>query len=144
MVAAWWGMGPECATRGRPASSHPEGPATSFPATSLRAAAAASERRTRSDMPAPISRRCTISRRSLDGLGGPAIGCRRYDPPLARAPTPSAAMIVRSRSADVTVPDVSITEYVMRQARRLGDKPAIIEGPTGRVVTYRELDEAIR
>ena len=32
----------------------------------------------------------------------------------------------------------------MRQARRLGDKPAIIEGPTGRVVTYRELDEAIR
>ena len=53
-------------------------------------------------------------------------------------------MIVRSRSADVTVPDVSVTEYVMRQARRLGDKPAIIDGPTGRVVTYRELDEAIR
>ena len=53
-------------------------------------------------------------------------------------------MIVRSRSADVTVPDVSITEYVMRQARRLGDKPAIIDRPTGRVVTYRELDEAIR
>ena len=53
-------------------------------------------------------------------------------------------MIVRSRSADVSVPDVSITEYVLRHARRLGDKPAIIDGPTGRVLTYRQLEEAIR
>ena len=53
-------------------------------------------------------------------------------------------MIVRSPSADVTIPDVSVTEYIMRQARRLGDKPAIIDGPTGRVVTYGELDESIR
>ena len=53
-------------------------------------------------------------------------------------------MIVRSRSADVSVPDVSITEYVLRHARRLGDKPAIIDGPTGRILTYRQLEEAIR
>ena len=53
-------------------------------------------------------------------------------------------MIVRSRSADVTVPDVSITEYVLRQARRLGDKPAIIDGPSGRVLTYGQLEDAIR
>ena len=52
--------------------------------------------------------------------------------------------IVRSRSADVTVPDVSITEYVLRHARRLGDKPAIVDGPSGRVLTYRQLEEAIR
>ena len=53
-------------------------------------------------------------------------------------------MIVRSRSADVTVPHVSITEYVLRQAQRLGDKPAIIDGPSGRVLTYRQLEDAIR
>jgi acyl-CoA synthetase (AMP-forming)/AMP-acid ligase II len=53
-------------------------------------------------------------------------------------------MIVRSRSADVTVPPVSITEYVLRQAHRLGDKPAVIDGPSGRVVTYRQLEDAIR
>jgi acyl-CoA synthetase (AMP-forming)/AMP-acid ligase II len=53
-------------------------------------------------------------------------------------------MIVRSRSADVTVPDVSITDYVLRHAERLGDKPAVIDGPTGRTMTYRQLAEAIR
>jgi acyl-CoA synthetase (AMP-forming)/AMP-acid ligase II len=53
-------------------------------------------------------------------------------------------MIVRSRSADVTVPDVSVTEYILRQADRLGDKPAIIDGPSGRVVTYGQLRDAIR
>src|SRR5262245_21718049 len=53
-------------------------------------------------------------------------------------------MIVRSRSADITVPRVSITEYVLRQAHRLGDKPAVIDGPSGRVVTYRPLEDANR
>ena len=53
-------------------------------------------------------------------------------------------MIVRSRSADVTVPHVSITEYVLRHAERLGDKPAVIDGPSGRILTYRQLEEAVR
>jgi acyl-CoA synthetase (AMP-forming)/AMP-acid ligase II len=53
-------------------------------------------------------------------------------------------MIIRSHSADVTVPDVPITEYVLRHAGRLGDKPAIIDGPSGRVLTYRQLADAVR
>jgi len=53
-------------------------------------------------------------------------------------------MIIRSRSTDITVPRVSITEYVLRQAHRLGDKPAVIDGPSGRVVTYRQLEDMIR
>jgi acyl-CoA synthetase (AMP-forming)/AMP-acid ligase II len=53
-------------------------------------------------------------------------------------------MIVRSRSADVTVPRVSITEYVLRHAERLGDKPAILDGPSGHVLTYRGLADAVR
>jgi acyl-CoA synthetase (AMP-forming)/AMP-acid ligase II len=53
-------------------------------------------------------------------------------------------MIVRSRSADVTVPDVPITEYTLRHAGRLADKPAIIDGPSGRVLTYGQLGDAVR
>jgi acyl-CoA synthetase (AMP-forming)/AMP-acid ligase II len=53
-------------------------------------------------------------------------------------------MIVRSTSADVRIPDVSITEYVLRHADRLGDKPALIDGPTGRTITYRQLEDATR
>jgi acyl-CoA synthetase (AMP-forming)/AMP-acid ligase II len=53
-------------------------------------------------------------------------------------------MIVRSESPAVAIPDVPITEYVLRHAGRLADKPAIIDGPTGRTLTYRELRDAIR
>jgi len=53
-------------------------------------------------------------------------------------------MIVKSASPSVHIPDVSITEYVLRHADRLGDKPALIDGPTGRTVTYRQLSEGVR
>src|SRR5689334_11069030 len=53
-------------------------------------------------------------------------------------------MIVKSASPDVTIPDVSITDYVMRHAERLGDKPALIDGPTGRTLTYRQLADGVR
>jgi acyl-CoA synthetase (AMP-forming)/AMP-acid ligase II len=53
-------------------------------------------------------------------------------------------MIVTSKSPDVSIPDVSITEYVLRHAARLGDKPALIDGPTGRTLTYRQLSDGVR
>jgi acyl-CoA synthetase (AMP-forming)/AMP-acid ligase II len=53
-------------------------------------------------------------------------------------------MIVKSSSPDVSIPDVSITEYVLRHAARLGDKPALIDGPSGRALTYRQLSEGVR
>ena len=37
-------------------------------------------------------------------------------------------MITKSKSPDVRIPDVPITEYVLRHAGRLGDKPALIDG----------------
>jgi acyl-CoA synthetase (AMP-forming)/AMP-acid ligase II len=52
-------------------------------------------------------------------------------------------MIVKSSSPSVSIPDVSITEFVLRHAARLGDKPALIDGPTGRAITYRGLAESI-
>jgi acyl-CoA synthetase (AMP-forming)/AMP-acid ligase II len=39
---------------------------------------------------------------------------------------------------------VSITDYVLRHAARLGDKPALIDGPTGRTITYGGLAESVR
>ena len=53
-------------------------------------------------------------------------------------------MTVKSSSPDVRIPDVPITEYVLRHAGRLGDKPALIDGPTGRTLTYRQLADGVR
>src|SRR5258706_14127210 len=53
-------------------------------------------------------------------------------------------MIIRSTSPDVAIPDVTITDFVLRQARRLADKPALIDGPTGRTLSYGQLVDGIR
>src|SRR5581483_4406681 len=49
-----------------------------------------------------------------------------------------------SSSPPVSIPDVSITDFVLRHAGRLGDKPALIDGPTGRTLTYRQVAEGAR
>ncbi|MET7403796.1 AMP-binding protein, partial [Dactylosporangium sp. NPDC005572] len=33
----------------------------------------------------------------------------------------------------------TVPAYVLQQAERLGDKPALVDGPTGRAISYREL-----
>jgi acyl-CoA synthetase (AMP-forming)/AMP-acid ligase II len=48
-------------------------------------------------------------------------------------------MIFKSPHAPVSIPDSTITEYVLRNATSLGDKPALIDGPTGRTYTYAQL-----
>ena len=53
-------------------------------------------------------------------------------------------MIFNSPHPDVTIPDVSVPKFVLRHAKRLADKPAIIEAATGRTLTYAQLEEAIR
>jgi acyl-CoA synthetase (AMP-forming)/AMP-acid ligase II len=52
-------------------------------------------------------------------------------------------MIFRGPFPEVTVPETPLTQFVMRRAHELGDKPALIEAPTGRVVTYSELAKSI-
>jgi acyl-CoA synthetase (AMP-forming)/AMP-acid ligase II len=42
------------------------------------------------------------------------------------------------------VPNRDVTSFVLERAGDLGDKAALIDGPTGRVVTYAELDRATR
>lgn len=54
-------------------------------------------------------------------------------------------MIVhRSPLPDVVIPDVPITDFVLKEAARVPDRPAIIDGPTGRTYTYGQLSGAIR
>ncbi|MDH3539426.1 MAG: AMP-binding protein, partial [Acidimicrobiia bacterium] len=51
--------------------------------------------------------------------------------------------ILTSPAGSVDIPDVSITEYMLRRVDEHPDKPALIDGMTGRTLTYGELREAI-
>ncbi|MFN8494679.1 MAG: 4-coumarate--CoA ligase family protein [Caldilineaceae bacterium] len=53
-------------------------------------------------------------------------------------------MIFRSPYPAVTIPETPLTPYVFHRAAELKDKPAIIDGPTGRTLTYGQLVGAIR
>jgi 4-coumarate--CoA ligase len=53
-------------------------------------------------------------------------------------------MPFKSPLPSVTVPESALTPYTLARAVELGDKAAFIEGPTGRVVTYAQLDESVR
>jgi acyl-CoA synthetase (AMP-forming)/AMP-acid ligase II len=56
---------------------------------------------------------------------------------------PLSKMIFRGPFPEITIPEVSLTDFVLQNARNLGDKPALIEGPTGRTITHGELPELI-
>ncbi len=48
-------------------------------------------------------------------------------------------MIIRSQFPDVAIPELTLSAFVFEHAERWPDAPALIEGPTGRVVTYSQL-----
>src|SRR6266545_3281493 len=52
-------------------------------------------------------------------------------------------MIYRSPYPDVPVPSVSLPDLVLGAARERGSHPALVDGPSGRVMTYAELAEAV-
>ena len=51
--------------------------------------------------------------------------------------------IYESRHPAVAIPSQSITSFVLRHAERLADKAAIIDGPSGRTVSYGALRQQI-
>ena len=53
-------------------------------------------------------------------------------------------MIHTSPDPDVQVPDVDVTTFVLEHASERGEKPALIDGPSGRAITYAELETAVR
>jgi acyl-CoA synthetase (AMP-forming)/AMP-acid ligase II len=63
---------------------------------------------------------------------------------VAETSTQRAEHIIRSEFPDVVIPEVSITELVLGNAAKWGDKPALIDGPSGRTLSYNQLAGAIR
>jgi len=52
-------------------------------------------------------------------------------------------MIIRSLYPDPAIPDVALAPFVLSQARQRGAKPALIDGPSGRTITYEHLAGAV-
>jgi 4-coumarate--CoA ligase len=53
-------------------------------------------------------------------------------------------MIHRSPLPDVDLPAQHLTDYVLARAEELADRPALIDGPSGRTVSYGALLEGVR
>jgi acyl-CoA synthetase (AMP-forming)/AMP-acid ligase II len=53
-------------------------------------------------------------------------------------------MIFRSPFPDVDIPNAPLPGFVLAEAEARGDRPALIDGPTGRTVTYAQLAREVR
>lgn len=53
-------------------------------------------------------------------------------------------MIFRSSYPDTSIPSQPLPEFVLQRAVELADKPAFIEGPSDRIITYGQLADFIR
>jgi acyl-CoA synthetase (AMP-forming)/AMP-acid ligase II len=53
-------------------------------------------------------------------------------------------MIHRAPDPDVEIPETDVTSFVLEDAARLGEKPALIDGPSGRTLTYAALADSTR
>src|SRR5437667_950868 len=53
-------------------------------------------------------------------------------------------MIFRGPYPDVTIPEVSITDFILPTPQKFKDKAALIDGPTGRCLTYSQFEDAVR
>jgi acyl-CoA synthetase (AMP-forming)/AMP-acid ligase II len=53
-------------------------------------------------------------------------------------------MILRSPHPDVTIPETPLTPFVLQGAGEFADKPALIDGPTGRTLTFRQFGRVVR
>src|SRR5450759_666040 len=53
-------------------------------------------------------------------------------------------MIFRAPEQPLAIPEVALTPFLLQDAEKRGDTPALIDGPTGRTLTYRGWAEAVR
>ena len=53
-------------------------------------------------------------------------------------------MVVRSPVSDVEIPDQPLSAFIFAEAGTRADKPALIDGPSGRTITYGELAHGVR
>src|SRR3982075_3196161 len=53
-------------------------------------------------------------------------------------------MIFRGPYPSVAIPEVSITDFIFQTTGEFKDKPALIDGPSGRTLTYGQFEDAVR
>lgn len=53
-------------------------------------------------------------------------------------------MIFKSKHADIDIPETDLCSVVLSRVDELGDKPALVDGPTGRTLSYNQLDRQIK
>jgi acyl-CoA synthetase (AMP-forming)/AMP-acid ligase II len=52
--------------------------------------------------------------------------------------------IIRATYPDIVIPNQSLPDYVFARAVARGNRPALIDGPSGRTISYRSLVEMVR
>ena len=72
------------------------------------------------------------------GLYGPA--CNAGAETAFTGSPPSVPM---HSGAPISIPDRSLPQFVLEGAAARGDKPALVDGPTGRVLTYAQLADGV-
>ncbi|MDX6405045.1 MAG: hypothetical protein QOH70_2500 [Blastocatellia bacterium] len=53
-------------------------------------------------------------------------------------------MIFRGPYPDVSIPEVSLTDFIFKRTNEFKDKPALIDGPSGRALTFGQFEDAVR
>ncbi len=53
-------------------------------------------------------------------------------------------MIFRGPYPDISIPSMPVTDFVLQRATELGNKPALIDGASGRIFSYTELAQSIQ
>ncbi len=53
-------------------------------------------------------------------------------------------MIFRSTFPDTAIPEKTFSDFILQDAAARGTQPALVDGPTGRTVTYAQLAEFVR
>lgn len=48
-------------------------------------------------------------------------------------------MIYKSKFPEITVPNLTLAQYVLKNAMTLGDAPALIDGPSGRTLSFKQV-----
>jgi acyl-CoA synthetase (AMP-forming)/AMP-acid ligase II len=88
-----------------------------------------------------------FGRRARASIGGkgqrPAIRERQPRATLPEDRRTETRMTIQSQHPPVHLSGLRLTEFVLSRAAEFGDKPAIIDGTTGRVLSYRELKAAV-
>ena len=59
-------------------------------------------------------------------------------------PVPLKSMIFRGPYPDVTIPEVSLTDFIFSSTKHSKTSRRLIDGPSGRVLTYGEFEDAVR